>query len=324
MNKLLFILLFFSANSQAQSYADAPGTPTTTAISKDSSVFVFWANAAQVQRGFVYINDTTFQDNGTNKASYGLTNYALGPAEGDGVTVISLGDGGMITLGFPEPITDGPNWDFAVFENSFQDHYMELAFVEVSSNGIDFVRFPSDSKIPTSSQLGNFSSSDCKLVNNLAGKYKAGFGTPFDLSEVAGLHDSVDVNRITHVRIIDVVGTISGEHIQFDASGDTINDPFPTPYYSCGFDLDAVGVIHPFLSLEKEVDNDFVIYPNPTNGWISIVSQHINDDMKLVNVMGEQVLFIPTATETIDLAGLQPGIYFLIIGNQSFKIEYRP
>ena len=82
----------------------------------------------------------------------------LGPA--DGVTV-SLGDldtaainsgtaPGSITVHFQETLLDGPGADFAVFENAgafFNSHdvnflFAELAFVEVSSNGLDYARFP--------------------------------------------------------------------------------------------------------------------------------------------------------------------------------------
>lgn len=321
MNKLAILFLLSFGNALAQPYADAPGTITTTAISKDSAVFLFWANSAIVERGFVYINDTTFQDNGSNRATYGLDNYVLGAAEGDGVTVLSLGDGGQVTLGFPEPITDGPGWDFAVFENSFLDHYMELAFVEVSSNGVDFVRFPSDSKIPTNTQLGNFSTSDCKLVNNLAGKYKAGYGTPFDLNDVAGLDDSVDVQRITHIRIIDVIGTISGEHVQLDDSGDTINDPFPTPYYSSGFDLDAVGVIHQYVGIQEQDWKELSVFPNPSNGLITLQTNNLNTSCVIKNVFGQVVMSVEETKVPIDISPLENGFYFLCMGKNTVKIQ---
>ena len=40
---------------------------------------------------------------------------------------------------------NGNSWDFCVFENAFNDSFLELGFVEVSSNGNDFYRFPSTS-----------------------------------------------------------------------------------------------------------------------------------------------------------------------------------
>ena len=85
-------------------------------------------------------------------ASFGSAASALGPADaydfGTGLpstsptTVVSLGDGGSITLTFAHPLSDGTGPDLAVFENAFNDTFLELAFVEVSSDGANFVRFP--------------------------------------------------------------------------------------------------------------------------------------------------------------------------------------
>ena len=77
-------------------------------------------------------------------------------------------------------------------------------------------------------------------IDGLAGKYRAGYGTPFDLS-------SVGLSRATHVRLIDVVGDSTAH----DTTGDIIYDPHPTGG-SAGFDLDAVGVIHEDAS--KDLD----------------------------------------------------------------------
>ncbi|MEZ4549679.1 MAG: hypothetical protein R2874_04140 [Desulfobacterales bacterium] len=60
-----------------------------------------------------------------------------GPAVGSSFDVV-LGRGGSIILTFDPPVENGEGWDFAVFENSFNDFNLELAFVEVSSNGTDF------------------------------------------------------------------------------------------------------------------------------------------------------------------------------------------
>ena len=54
----------------------------------------------------------------------------------------------------------------------------------------------------------------------------------------------LDKDHITHVRIIDVIGNIDPEYATYDCQGNPINDPWPTPFASCGMDLDAVGVIH--------------------------------------------------------------------------------
>jgi predicted metallopeptidase len=61
-----------------------------------------------------------------------------------------------------------------------------------------------------------------------------------ELKNTAGL----DVMHITYIRVIDVVGSINDAYARFDTANNKINDPFPTPFPSGGFDLDAVGVIN--------------------------------------------------------------------------------
>ena len=164
---------------------------------------------------------------------------ALGKAEGNSFDIVALGTGGMLTLIFDPPIEDGEGWDFAVFENSFSDRYLELAYVEVSSNGIDFIRF--DAISLTVDPVPGFGNIDPTDVDGLAGKYRQGYGVPFNLEELsdkpAVLSGTVDLSEISHVRIVDVVGDGSS----LDSLGDVIYDPYPTTG-SAGFDLDAVGV----------------------------------------------------------------------------------
>ncbi|MGD9504757.1 MAG: PEP-CTERM sorting domain-containing protein, partial [Syntrophobacteraceae bacterium] len=134
-------------------------------------------------------------------------------------------------------IGDGDGWDFAVFENSFNDTFLELAYVEVSSDGVNFFRFSNDSL--TASAVGAFGAVDPTNIDGLAGKYKQGYGTPFDLAELAGVSDLLDIYNIYYVRIVDIIG--DGTYL--DSSGDPIYDPYNT-VGSGGFDLDAIGVIH--------------------------------------------------------------------------------
>ena len=75
--------------------------------------------------------------------------------------------------------------------------------MEVSSDGQSFFRFPSYSL--TSAPVGSFSSIDPTNINGLAGKYRGGYGTPFDLSSLAG-QSGLDVNNVRYVRIVDIVG----------------------------------------------------------------------------------------------------------------------
>jgi hypothetical protein len=150
--------------------------------------------------------------------------------------LLSLGDAGIAILQFSTPITNGNGPDFAVFENAFNNTFLELAFVEVSSDGQNFVRFPSFSNNDTSFQIGPFGASDASKIHNLAGKYRAGYGTPFDLEE---LKDStnIDINNISYVKIIDVVGSILPDYCSRDSRGIIINDPWSTPFNEGGFDF---------------------------------------------------------------------------------------
>ena len=236
--KWIFFLasLVISISLKAQ-FPGPAGTPGSTAISADSAIFLNWANAIDIERGFQNISEPTL-----GRASGGVGEDALGPA--DRLSVVSLGDGGIATVTFPRPIRNGEGPDFAVFENAFSDRFLELAFVEVSSNGVDFFRFPATSNIPTDRQIGPFDErGDATLLNNLAGKYRSGFGTPFDLEELVDIPE-LNVNLITHVKIIDVVGSINPDFASFDQNNQAINDPFPTSFETGGFDLDAIGVIH--------------------------------------------------------------------------------
>ncbi len=236
----LLTLILIRSNALAGPFAPAAGQPGSTAIADTSPLFVEWAGGFQnLVRGPMDIANPA---GGT--ASFGTGNEALGPADGNPSHVVSLGDGGQITLTFAEPITNGPGADLAVFENGFGDTFLELGFVEVSTNGSDFVRFPSQSLTQTATQVGGFGTLDPTNIDGMAGKYRGGFGTPFDLSQLAGLSPNVDVNHINFVRVVDVVGSINPALGTRDSLGNLINDPYPTAFASGGFDLDGVGVIN--------------------------------------------------------------------------------
>jgi hypothetical protein len=224
-------------------------------IPKDSSIIKSWATGIEIYRGYIDISNPATMDKDTNRASFGHPGNALRPATGNSSHVVSLGDGGWATLTFEKPIRNGEGPDFAVFENGFEfsgDLYGELGFVEVSTDGENFVRFPATSLTQTTTQLGGFDPLDATNLNNFAGKHVAGFGTPFDLEE---LKDSVgiDVNNIRFVRIIDVVGSIDPQYGTYDSQGNIINDPFSTPYWSSGLDLEAVAVLN-----EVDIQNETI------------------------------------------------------------------
>ena len=244
-------------------------------------------------------------------------NKALGCATGDSDDIVSLGDlsqeqidegvpPGQVTLSFSETIRDGNGYDFAVFENGFISDYdtaagsaagemfTELGYVEVSSNGEDFVRFPSVSLTP--GLVGAYGTIEISDIYNLAGKHpNAGgvcTGTPFDLIEIADDPDVVsgivDINNINYIRIVDIPGSgdfydEAVEHIDPNSWGDWCYYANDHPIYdawvtvgSGGVDLEAIGVLHEQeysadINLDGVVDTfDFVLF---ASAWQSHFGQ---------------------------------------------------
>lgn len=249
---------------------------------------------------------------------------ALGPATGQNFDIVSLGEldrseidqgisPGYITLGFGDPcepngagIRNGPGYDFAVFENAFISEVTtllgsaegqmaaDLAYVEVSSNGRDFARFPSVSL--TNDRVTYYSTIEVSNVHNLAGKHPNAIGqcmgTPFDLDDlrdqpnvISGL---VDLNDIRFVRIVDIPGSgdffddatsqtdpATGPHWQRYTERHPIYDAWPT-WGSGGFDLEAIGVLREQLysadiNLDGKVDlQDLMLL---TSAWNSRLGQ---------------------------------------------------
>lgn len=225
-------------------FAPAQGQPGTTAMHADSSAFVAWATGCVAEPGPMNITNPSGGMAGSGWPASNVIGYPEGTM---GVTC--LGDGGMATVTFASPICNREGPDFAVFENGFANAqnpnlwFLELGFVEVSSDGENFFRFPAYSNTQTETQLDGMGCIDPSQIHNLASKYGAMYGTPFELDEVPD-DPLLDKDHITHVRIIDVIGNIDPEYATYDCQGNPINDPWPTPFASCGMDLDAVGVIH--------------------------------------------------------------------------------
>ncbi len=309
----IYILLFLSNAAIAQ-FSPAAGMPGSTAMHKDSVQWACWANNCTVNRGYMNISNQ-----GLGPAISGTETDAVGPAA-DGA-VLSLGDGGTATLSFPYPIGNGRGSDFAVFENAFSNTFLELAFVEVSSDGINFVRFPAVSNSDTAVQIGTFGAIDATEIHNLAGKYRYGYGTPFDLEDLKDA-PGIDIENITHVRIIDVVGSINPEYCSRDSRGVIINDPWTTPFNEGGFDLDAVGVIHVLSQSAVSFTDNFKpkFYPNPIQNDL-IIESDISVDYELYNLQGILINSgIVDSKLTLNCANWQSGIYMLKIGNKSHKI----
>jgi hypothetical protein len=187
---------------------------------------------------------------------------ALGGPRGEGdymgsLHVLSLGKNGDITFGFDVTIKNGPGYDFIVFENPFYIYsqpgkvFAELMYVEVSSDGTNFARFPSISNTPGPGAV------DPDDVTNLAGVWPvyanvdendidpcdpavAG-GDAFDLNDLLNhplvQSGDVDLQNINYIKLIDIVGDGSC----LDSQGNPIYDPTDMDN---GADIDAISVIN--------------------------------------------------------------------------------
>mgnify|MGYP000327269660 FL=1 len=205
---------------------------------------------------------------------------ALGQVTGSNMDIVSLGDltaeqiatgalPGTITLRLSTPIADGPGADFAVFENGFgsgHNCFAELGYVEVSSDGTNFLRFPGVFLLTNAP--GPYGQYDVRNVYNLCGKhinaYGECWGTPFDLAELAwqpaaraGL---VNLTNVFYVRIVDIPG--SGNWYDSFSPSNPVCDPWPTSG-SGGVDLEAVGVINSpaFVHVNTLAHGPGVIWP---------------------------------------------------------------
>jgi hypothetical protein len=213
-------------------FAPAPPDPTTTAVAYNDPRIGGWATGCA----------SYVQGPGVTESQFAMPGQALGAAGTDDLAVVSLGNGGSITLTFTDPITDGESWDFAVYENGFaKDVFLELAFVEVSSDGAHFARFDSAFLGPAAA-CGNCSGTAAQM-GGMAGAYMVGYGTPFDLSALQNsplVRDgTVDLTSIEYVRIVDIVG----DGTTLDSFGRGIIDPLSSGP-TAGFDLDGVAVLN--------------------------------------------------------------------------------
>lgn len=292
------------------------------AIALNDSRISGWATGCTVVRG-----SSNLSDPDAAAVTYGEESAGVGPASTSTLEAVSLGDGGSATLTFATPITNVDGFDFAVFENSFDDYFLELAFVEVSSDGEHFVRFPATSLTQTHVQIGGTGRVNATYINNLAGKFRVGYGTPFDLEE---LRDSanIDINNITHVRVIDVVGSIDPQYGSYDAFGHLINDPFPTPSYSAGFDLEGVCVLGNRQGINQAEGMELKLYPNPARGMVNMtLKAEAAGKVSVFDMTGREVMSSPVqagnSTVRFNTESLPDGVYMVKFGSHVEKLVVR-
>ena len=288
-----------------------------------------------------------------NQAGGGIFNpaNALGAPVANHMAVHSLGVGGFLTLGFDVAITDGPGADFLIFENAFAagtagQIFSEAVFVEVSSNGQDFARFPTHYQGPSSSG-GPFSTAWAGYYAGFAGIKPSKGGMPgvdnfdvvqaggdsFDLADLASHAlvqlGKVDLTRITQMRLVDVVAGVSK-----DSGGNTIQDP------SAGSaDINAVAVVHhqgnvhgtgPKVEVVVPGAGDFIITLSDPAGLsnldptsIRVALDGIEIPFALLLPMMKVVQF-HTASVTLQLGStLPPGLLFQLSVSARNKAGFR-
>lgn len=181
-----------------------------------------------------------------------VTSNILGGPRGGGLgsgslDVLTLGEGGSIELGFDLTIADGPGADFTVSENGFvvgggPGVFAEVLFVEVSTDGATFVRFPTN-YVGSGSKMGSYRGLAgglpviANVDTNLVSPFDpvASGGESFDLADLAGtpevLSGTVDLDAIHIVRLVDaLIADVDSSGTPLEAFG--------------GADVDAVAVIH--------------------------------------------------------------------------------
>ncbi len=320
----LFVLLYIigcSLPAVAQ-YAPQAGVAGSTAISKNDSRIVAWATTCTVERGWLDIADKP-----QGRASQGIDQNGIGKADD---LVISLGDSGTAVITFPAPLYNGPGADFAVFEYGFinpanpEEAFMELAFVEVSSDGVNYTRFAASSLTDTPQVPMAGVYMNARKINNMAGKYVAGYGTPFDLDELKN-SPGLDMNNITHVRLVDVVGSV-GAHASMDKDGNPINDPYPSPIPSGGFDLDGVAALNipgwwPSTLNNIAKANSMQLYPNPAQDRIQVSAVSFTAGSLMIKDVTGRLLVSreATANNNVDISHLPAGVYYLILNDGNGK-----
>lgn len=316
---LILMSYLFGTVAYAQ-YAPQATVLGSTAVSKNSGQFAGWATGCTIQRGLMDIADPS-----KGFVTAGDSSFAVGAPDN---SIVSLGDSGIATLTFDAPLYDGPGYDFAVFENGFanpsnpEEAFLELAFVEVSSDGRTFFRFPATSLTPDTFQIpvaGVYM--NARNINNLAGKYIGGYGTPFDLNELENI-PGLDINNITHVRLIDVIGSV-GTHFTYDKDGRKINDPYPSPIPTGGFDLDAVGGINMQGRFPASVNialqhPSVSVFPNPVTEVLFVTNTMGEElNLKITDITGKLMAQYAGNDERIAINAEQyaAGIYFISLQN---------
>jgi hypothetical protein len=156
MNKFVcFCLIFLIPVSVFPGeFSPAAGNPGSHAIENTHKKILGWA-----------VDYMNYLPGENVDEQWQTSQESLGQAEGNSYNIVSLGKRGEITLVFAHPVKNSKGYDFAVFENSYSDTFLELAKVYVSTNGIDFAGFETISN--TQNPVASFGNINPENINSI-------------------------------------------------------------------------------------------------------------------------------------------------------------
>ena len=84
-------------------------------------------------------------------------------------------------------------------------------------------------------------------------------------------------------------------------------------------DCDEIYEQHHFGVEEIEDENGFAIYPNPSHNVLYVLSDNINSEYRVTNLMGQTLMIgeITSENQMIDVSSLPKGIYFITLTNKT-------
>lgn len=73
------------------------------------------------------------------------------------------------------------------------------------------------------------------------------------------------------------------------------------------------------VGIDEIAENGFTIYPNPTNDVLFVLSESINSEYRITNIMGQTLITgkITSVNQMIDVSSLPKGIYFITLTNKT-------
>ncbi len=246
---------------------------------------------------------------------------------GGSLNVLTLGTQGDVTVGFNTAIANGPGADFTVFENGFEFPpsfvFTELSFVEVSTDGLNFARFPNHYQGPQG-PFGSFTTFPYGSSINLAGGMPVvanpatnnvdplnpvfSGGDAFDLSDLLGhplvVSGVLDLNDVNFVRIIDVEGGVD-----LDSDGRLIWDS------TSSADIDAIAVLNTAASITG--NRPFCGFSMDAQGYLHLTFSDPNGVMDLngLSFMGSSNLVNFTPTQLLNV--------YDVFSVDAFSIDFR-